>query len=77
MLNDRLHVRLLHSTFTIQHSTFLVISLYALLALRLIAGILDMLREGRRREAYQTIAEACRAAGVEVSEVLRRGIEEC
>jgi len=35
-------------------------------------GILDMLREGRRREAYQTIAEACRAAGVEVSEAVRR-----
>ena len=37
-------------------------------------GILDMLREGRRREAYQTIAEACRAAGVEVSEAVRRGM---
>ena len=40
-------------------------------------GILDMLREGRRREAYRAIAEACRAAGVEISEVLTRGIEEC
>ena len=38
-------------------------------------GILDMLREGRRREAYQTIAEACRAAGVEVSEAVRRELE--
>jgi len=40
-------------------------------------GILDMLREGRRAEAYRTIAEACRAAGVEVSEAVKRGSEEC
>ena len=40
-------------------------------------GILDLLRGGRRREAYQAIAEACRAAGVEVSEMVRQGIEEC
>ena len=39
-------------------------------------GILDMLREGRRREAYQAIAEACGAAGVEVSEAVRNGIGE-
>jgi siroheme synthase-like protein len=38
-------------------------------------GILDMLRDGRRREAYRAIAEACRAAGVEVSEAVRREIE--
>ncbi len=31
-------------------------------------GILDMLRDGRRREAYETIARACEAAGVPVSE---------
>src|SRR5689334_1312990 len=36
MLNDRSHVSVRHSTFNIQHSTFLVIALYALLALILI-----------------------------------------
>src|SRR5467141_3236963 len=36
MLNDPRCVREIHSTFNIQHSTFLVISLYALLALILI-----------------------------------------
>lgn len=36
MLNDRRRVREVRSTFTIQHSTFLVISLYAALALILI-----------------------------------------
>jgi len=35
-------------------------------------GILDMLRAGRRREAYQTIARACEAAGVPVSERVKR-----
>lgn len=35
-------------------------------------GILDMLRQGRRREAYETIARACDAAGVVVSERVRR-----
>lgn len=35
-------------------------------------GILGMLREGRRREAYETIADACRAAGVELSERIRQ-----
>jgi len=41
-------------------------------------GVLDMLRSGRRREAYQIIADACRAAGGEVSEAVRRGVgEEC
>ena len=40
-------------------------------------GILDMLRDGRRREAYQTIADACLAAGVEISDAVRRGAEEC
>jgi len=39
-------------------------------------GILDMLREGRRREAYRVIADACRAAGVEVSETVRHGVEQ-
>ena len=31
-------------------------------------GILDMLRQGRRAEAYETIARACEEAGVPVSE---------
>ena len=35
-------------------------------------GILDMLREGRRAEAYQTIADACSEAGVPVSERVQR-----
>lgn len=35
-------------------------------------GILDMLRNGRRREAYETIARACEAAGVPLSERVRR-----
>ena len=38
----------------------------------LAAGVLDMLREGRRREAYETILEACRTAGVTPTEELRR-----
>lgn len=33
--------------------------------------ILGMLRDGRRRDAYETIAAACREAGVEVSERVR------
>ena len=39
------------------------------------AGILDMLRDGRRREAYETIARACEAAGVPVSERVSRELE--
>lgn len=35
------------------------------------SGILGMLREGRRSEAYRTIAHACEAAGVPLSERLR------
>jgi siroheme synthase-like protein len=35
-------------------------------------GILPMLREGKRREAYQTIAAACEEAGVPVSDEVRR-----
>jgi precorrin-2 dehydrogenase/sirohydrochlorin ferrochelatase len=38
-------------------------------------GVLGMLREGRREEAYRGIAEACGAAGVEVSDAVRRGME--
>ncbi|MEK6371496.1 MAG: bifunctional precorrin-2 dehydrogenase/sirohydrochlorin ferrochelatase [Acidobacteriota bacterium] len=37
-------------------------------------GILDMLREGRRGDAYRAIAEACGADGVEVSEAVRQGL---
>src|SRR5947207_6265229 len=36
------------------------------------AGILDMIREGRRREAYETIRTFCEAAGVPVSDLVRR-----
>jgi precorrin-2 dehydrogenase/sirohydrochlorin ferrochelatase len=35
------------------------------------AGILDQLRQGRRREAFEAVARACEANGVEVSEELR------
>ena len=35
-------------------------------------GILEMLRSGRRRDAFQAIARACDHAGVAVSEELRR-----
>jgi siroheme synthase-like protein len=35
------------------------------------AGILEMLREGRRAEAYETIARACESAGVPLSERVR------
>ena len=34
-------------------------------------GILQMLRDGRRQEAYRTIADACEAAGVPVSSAVR------
>lgn len=35
-------------------------------------GILDMLRNGKRREAYETIAHACEGAGVPVSERVKQ-----
>lgn len=38
----------------------------------LAAGILELLRSGRRREAYETIARACAAAGVPVSDRVRQ-----
>ena len=41
----------------------------------LAAGILDLLREGRRAEAYRVIAKACEDAGVGVSEAVRAQIE--
>jgi siroheme synthase-like protein len=34
-------------------------------------GILEMLRTGKRREAYETLARACNDAGVELSDRLR------
>lgn len=34
-------------------------------------GVLDMLRSGKRHQAYETIARACRDAGVELSDSLR------
>jgi precorrin-2 dehydrogenase/sirohydrochlorin ferrochelatase len=37
-------------------------------------GILEMLREGRREEAYETIARACEEAGVPLSERLQSSL---
>jgi len=37
-------------------------------------GVVEMLRQGRRREAYETIARACDEAGVERSESLRAAL---
>lgn len=37
-------------------------------------GVLDLLRNGRRREAYEVIARACNAAGVPLSERVRQGL---
>ena len=39
------------------------------------AGILDMLRQGRRQQAYETIAEACRKAGVPISDEVKKVAE--
>lgn len=39
-------------------------------------GILGMLRDGRRRDAYETIARACEAAGVPLSDAVRRVLDE-
>jgi len=38
-------------------------------------GVLELLRAGRRRDAYETIARACDEAGVPLSERLREGLE--
>jgi len=38
-------------------------------------NVLGLLREGKRQEAYEAIAEACRAAGVETSEAVRRELK--
>ena len=40
------------------------------------AGILEMLREGRRQEAFETIARACEADGVAVSEEVRARLND-
>ena len=40
----------------------------------LAAGILEMLRDGRRAEAYAVIARACEGHGVAVSDAVRRGL---
>jgi siroheme synthase-like protein len=40
------------------------------------AGLLDLLREGRRREAFEAVARACEAEGVDVSEELRERLGE-
>lgn len=40
------------------------------------AGILDMLREGRRREAFETVARACNEAGVAISDALQQKLAE-
>jgi hypothetical protein len=39
------------------------------------AGLLDLLREGRRREAFEAVARACEAEGVDVSEELRERLD--
>ena len=39
-------------------------------------GILDLLRQGKRREAYETIARACEAAGVPISVQLESELEK-
>jgi precorrin-2 dehydrogenase / sirohydrochlorin ferrochelatase len=36
------------------------------------SGVLEMLRDGRRRQAYQVIADACAADSVPLSEAVRR-----
>jgi hypothetical protein len=38
-------------------------------------GVVDMLRQGKRRQAYETIARACAEAGVEPSEQLRAALQ--
>lgn len=40
------------------------------------AGILDMLRGGRRDEAYRAVAAACQAAGVPPGDLLTRALSE-
>jgi precorrin-2 dehydrogenase/sirohydrochlorin ferrochelatase len=40
------------------------------------AGLLDLLREGRRRNAFEAVARACEAEGVELSDELRARLKE-
>ena len=35
-------------------------------------GVIDMVRDGKRREAYETIARACENAGIKVSDRVRQ-----
>jgi siroheme synthase-like protein len=39
------------------------------------AGVLVLLREGRRREAFEAVARACQSEGVDLSEQLREALE--
>ncbi len=39
-------------------------------------GILDMLRHGKRRQAYEIVARACEEAGIEVSDRLREVLSQ-
>jgi precorrin-2 dehydrogenase/sirohydrochlorin ferrochelatase len=39
------------------------------------AGVLDMLRDGRRREAFEAVARACEAEGVAISEALQEALD--
>src|SRR3954467_7823971 len=39
------------------------------------AGVLDMLRDGRRREAFEAVARACEAEGVAISDALAEALE--
>lgn len=40
------------------------------------AGLLELLRDGRRREAFEGVVRACEAEGVDVSEELRQKLSE-
>ncbi|HEX7807321.1 MAG TPA: NAD(P)-dependent oxidoreductase, partial [Thermoanaerobaculia bacterium] len=37
-------------------------------------GILDLLRDGRRGDAYRAVADACEANGVALSDLVREGL---
>ena len=39
-------------------------------------GVIEMVRDGRRREAYEMIARACQRAGVPVSDTVTRALSE-
>lgn len=39
-------------------------------------GVVEMLRQGQRRRAYETIARACDEAGVEISDLLREVLSQ-